>query len=203
MDRYQTFEFDAEHEAKFVDEEWMDREHFIVYQLFVNYDFAHNTTMARVFKYLDSWVELGKQYCVLFQNSLGELFRLNENIAPEFHTHREYTGNVMGHILMMFRYHLKVPIAFVGFGCRIDKGAEGVLRTETIDTLRQRNRALMRDKIYATDVLSYSSCLNDKLDVLDSWRHNRVRYTLLNFALAILEEWEEPYLASSLEAGTG
>jgi hypothetical protein len=49
MDRYRTFETGAKYEAKFVDEEWMDREHFIVYQLYVNYDIASHTTLARVF----------------------------------------------------------------------------------------------------------------------------------------------------------
>jgi hypothetical protein len=161
--------------------------------------------MARLCKYLDTWrVDLGKQYFILLQNSVGELFQLSDNVTAEYHTHREFTGNVMGHILMMFRYHLKCPISFVGFGCGIENDAEGILRIETMDTLCQQNRALMRDKMYATDILSYSAAsLVDKPDVLSSWRHNRVRYTLANFAHAILEEWEEPYLASYAEAGSG
>jgi hypothetical protein len=201
-DRYRNFEAEAKHEPKFIDEEWLDREHFAVYQLFVNFDITGHITVARLCKFIENWTDLGKQFFILLQNSLGELFQLNDKIAPEYHTHREFTGNVLGHTLLMFRYHLKSPIAFVGFGCGIEGDAEGTLRIETMDTLRQRNRALMRDKIYVTDIVSYSASVITKPEVLTSWRHNRVRYTLANFAHAILEEWEEPY-SSYAEAGSG
>lgn len=183
-----------------VTEDFLDPRHFELYQVVFDEDLSDPVQASRLAQYLNHLPGLGKTFNLFVQNNFTVLFHANDGLEKSNRSHcsmsREMVSSALVANLVQLRYHVKAPLAFIGFGVGILEDSAGNMRIEVLDGLRQRNPTFMADypvPMYITDVTSCSKGVANTESVRSEWRRNRVVFMLKHFILGFSEEVMTPY----------
>jgi hypothetical protein len=164
-----------------------------VFQLYANIDLTDPAAIHQVWRTIASIKYLGKRFHLFVANAFNGLFRVASGTSGS-PASPDYCMNAVAANLSLLKFHARAGYCgFLGFGTEIKSDEEGVLRSETMDAIRQHNPQLMLEGTYYTDVLSFSTSCQLCEGLMPFWNINRAEYYVHIAILALVREWQNPY----------
>jgi hypothetical protein len=164
-----------------------------VFQLYANVDLTDPAAIHQVWRMIESIKYLGKRFHLFVVNSFNGLFSMASGTTGSS-TSPDYCMNAIAANMNLLKFHARAGyFAFLGFGIEIEANEEGILRSDTMDAIRQHNPQLMLEGSYYTDVLSYSTSCRQCEGIMPFWYVNRAEYYTHITILALIKEWQNPY----------